>query len=116
MNIDLGELDKLEDELNDLSNSSKSADTKSIGGLGNGLGSFFGFGKENVNIKANSNTNESSSSNIGQATAESMGNTKTWDGFSKLNDIQQGETYSSSSKLSEREKRRKKRYDDKKNK
>lgn len=109
MNIDLGELDKLEDELNDLSNSSKSADTKSIGGLGNGLGSFFGFGKENVNIKANSNTNESSSSNIGQATAESMGNTKTWDGFSKLNDIQQGETYSSSSKLSEREKRRKKR-------
>jgi hypothetical protein len=104
MNIDLGELDKLEDELNDLS---KSADTKSIGGLGGGFGSFFGFGKDK---QANANANaESSSSNIGQATADSMGNTKTWDGFSKLNDVQPTESYSSSSKMSDREKRRKKR-------
>lgn len=110
MNIDLGELDKLEDELNDLSNSSKSADTKSIGGLGGGFGSFFGFKPaNNTNANANANENEASSSNIGQATADSMGNTKTWDGFSKLNDIQPSESYSSSSKMSDREKRRKKR-------
>ena len=102
MNIDLGELDKLEDELNDLS---KSSDTKSIGGLGGGFGSFFGFGKDK---QANANA-DTSSSNIGQATADSMGNTKTWDGFSKLNDVQPTESYSSSSKMSDREKRRKKR-------
>ena len=105
MNIDLGELDKLEDELNDLSNLSKTADTKTIGGFG----SFFGFGKDKPTNANTNNANDSSSSNIGQATADSMGNTKTWDGFSKMNDINQGESYSSSSKMSEREKRRKKR-------
>lgn len=109
MNIDLGELDKLEDELNDLSNSSKTTDTKSIGGLGGGFGSFFGFGKDKSTDKKSDANDAASSSNIGQATADSMGNTKTWDGFSKMNDVQQGESYSSSSKLSEREKRRKKR-------
>ena len=107
MNIDLGELDKLEDELNDLS---KSADTKSIGGLGGGFGSFFGFKPANNNNANNVNNNaDASSSNIGQATADSMGNTKTWDGFTKLNDVQPTESYSSSSKMSDREKRRKKR-------
>jgi len=108
MNIDLGELDKLENELNDLSNSSKpSGDTKSIGGL-SGFGSFFGFGKEKEKEKEKEKSNESSDSNIGQATADSMGNTKTWDGFSKINEIpQSGPAYGS--KLSDREKRRKKR-------
>ena len=106
MNIDLGELDKLENELNDLSNSSKSADTKSIGGL-SGFGSFFGFGKDKESKPAPSGY-EPSDSNIGQATADSMGNTKTWDGFSKINEIPQSGP-SSSSKLSDREKRRKKR-------
>jgi hypothetical protein len=42
MNVDLGELDKLEDELNNLSSSSSNPDTKSIGGMG-GFGNFFGF-------------------------------------------------------------------------
>ena len=103
MNIDLGELDKLENELNDLSNSAKAADTKTIGGFT----SFFGFGKEKESKPASSGY-EPSSSNIGQATSESMGNTKTWDGFSKMNDIPQTGS-SSGSKLSDREKRRKKR-------
>jgi len=108
MNIDLGELDKLENELNDLSNSSKSADTKSIGGL-SGFGSYFGFGKDKEKeVKQSSSGYEPSDSNIGQATADSMGNTKTWDGFSKINEIPQSGP-SSSSKLSDREKRRKKR-------
>lgn len=105
MNIDLGELDKLENELNDLSNSSKAADTKSIGGL-SGFGSFFGFGKDKG--QSTSSTIEPSESNIGQATADSMGNTKTWDGFSKINEIPQSGP-SGGSRLSDREKRRKKR-------
>jgi len=108
MNIDLGELDKLENELNDLSSSSnKTADTKSIGGL-SGFGSFFGFGKEKEMKPAAQSSYEPSDSNLGQATADSMGNTKTWDGFSKINEIPQTGP-SSSSKLNDREKRRKKR-------
>ena len=111
MNIDLGELDKLENELNDLSNSSKASDTKSIGGLG-GFGSFFGFSKDKDKEKEKENKPSSgyepSDSNIGQATADSMGNTKTWDGFSKINEIPQSGA-SSGSKLNDREKRRKKR-------
>lgn len=104
MNIDLGELDKLENELNDLSSSSnKSADTKSIGGFS----SFFGFGKEKEVKASSSHANEASDSNLGQATSDSMGNTKTWDGFSKINEIPQ--SGSSSSKMNDREKRRKKR-------
>ena len=105
MNIDLGELDKLENELNDLSSSAnKSADTKSIGGFS----SFFGFGKEKDVKAASSHANEASDSNLGQATSDSMGNTKTWDGFSKINEIPQSGP-SSSSKMNDREKRRKKR-------
>jgi Family of unknown function (DUF5767) len=108
MNIDLGELDKLENELNDLSNSSKAADTKSIGGL-SGFGSYFGFGKEkDKESKQTTSGYEQTDSNIGQATADSMGNTKTWDGFSKINEIPQSGP-STGSRLSDREKRRKKR-------
>lgn len=113
MNIDLGELDKLENELNDLSSSSNSkGETKSIGGL-SGFGSYFGFSgnKDKEREKdANSNSNEQSDSNLGQATSDSMGNTKTWDGFTKVNEIPQTTGFSSSSsKLNDREKRRKKR-------
>ena len=108
MNIDLGELDKLENELNDLSNSSKAADTKSIGGL-SGFGSYFGFGKDKEKESKQATSGyEASDSNIGQATADSMGNTKTWDGFSKINEIPQSGP-SGGSKLSDRERRRKQR-------
>lgn len=104
MNIDLGELDKLENELNNLSASS--TETKTLGGLGNSFSSFFGLGgssQEPANKYVD--TNDSS---LGQATAESMGNTKTWDGFSKINEIPQSGP-SSSSRMNDREKRRKKR-------
>jgi len=107
MNIDLGELDKLENELNDLSAASKPSETKSIGGL-SGFGSFFGLGNDKKEVKPVDTTYEKSDSNLGHATADSMGNTKTWDGFSKINEIPQTGP-SSSSKLNEREKRRKKR-------
>jgi len=105
MNIDLGELDKLENELNDLS-ASAAADTKTlgIGGLGSTFSNFFG-GSSAKPAASSSSTNENDS-NLGQATADSMGNTKTWDGFQKINEIPQ---VSSGSKLSEREKNKKKR-------
>jgi len=112
MKIDLDELDNLEKELNDLSGvkpmnipeTPSSSSSKTIGGLGNSFGNFFGFGKEpmkSVNL-------EPSDSGLGQATAESVNNTsKTWDGFAKMGaEIPKS---SSSANMTERERRRKKR-------
>jgi len=110
MNIDLGELDKLENELNELSGSvSSSGETKSLSGLGgftNSFTSMFGMGG-NSNTKKVEVANDHTDSNLGHATVDSMGNTKTWDGFSKINEIPQASA--ASSKLTDREKRRKKR-------
>jgi len=103
MNIDLGELDKLENELNNLSAST--SETKTLGGLGNTFSNFFGMGGSSEPATKTVDTNDSS---LGQATAESMGNTKTWDGFSKINEIPPSGP-SSGAKMNDREKRRKKR-------
>uniref|UniRef100_A0A6C0JWC7 Uncharacterized protein n=1 Tax=viral metagenome TaxID=1070528 RepID=A0A6C0JWC7_9ZZZZ len=114
INIDLGDLDKLESELNDLSGAS-SAPTSS-GGLFSdnkvlsGLGNMFGFGKSEQGAGATQSSSYSGdgySSKLGSATAETVGNTSTWDGFSKMNDIPT--EHSSSSRMTDREKRRKKR-------
>ena len=110
VNIDLGELDNMEKELNELSksvdngnnkNTSSSNGTKTVG-LGS-LANMFGFGGNEKKIEETNNT-----SNLGQATKETIGTTKTWDGFSKFNEIPQDRSYSSSSHLNDREKRRKK--------
>jgi hypothetical protein len=113
INIDLGDLDNLENELNALSgvkpmNIPEPVESKTIGGLGSSFGNFFGFGKEpikSVNL-------EPSDSGLGQATAESANNTsKTWDGFTKIGaEIPKSASASSSSaNMTERERRRKKR-------
>jgi hypothetical protein len=113
MNIDLGELDKLENELNNLSSSASNSDTKSLGGLGNSFSNFFGLGggdssgTKKVNISEPSSNSQEPS--LGQSTADSMGNTKTWDGFSKINEIPQSGPSGGSSRMSDREQRRKKR-------
>jgi|LauGreDrversion4_2_1035121.scaffolds.fasta_scaffold47118_2 hypothetical protein len=101
--IDLGDLDSLENELNDLSASSSSSssskptgDTKMFGGLSN----LFGFGsKEEEPVKVN----------LGQATKEAgSANTKTWDGYGKFTDIPTNPDKPIQSKMSERDKLRKK--------
>jgi hypothetical protein len=110
INIDLGDLDNLENELNELSGnkpSNHAGETKSLSGFAS---SIFGFNEEskkpqNVSF---SNDNDRNDSRLGSATAESIGNTKTWDGFSKLNEIPLHDS-GSSSRLTDREKRRKKR-------
>jgi len=112
INIDLGELDKLENELNNLSASSN--ETRTLGGLGNSFSSFFGMGNNDIknidtkHIDIDTPSNFNSEPSLGQATSDSMGSTKTWDGFSKINEIPQS-GFSSGSKLSDRERRRKKR-------
>jgi hypothetical protein len=102
MSLDLGDLDKLEDEMNELS-ANISAPAKSSG--------FSGFASNlfGSNSKSPSAAEEPyhSASHLGEATRDSIGNTKTWDGFSKMNSAPVSQ--SSGTTLNDREKRRKKR-------
>jgi hypothetical protein len=93
--IDLGELDNLESELNELSSMNMpTVDKKSFSA------GMFGYDQKP----------QENDSKLGGSTVESIGNTKTWDGFSKLNEVPVGEgTRAPSANLNEREKRRKKR-------
>lgn len=109
INIDLGNLDSLENELNELSGnttSQKSENVKSVSGLGGFAQNWFGIGGDKPAASEPASNNTESDSNLGQATHETMGNTKTWDGFSKMNEIP---NVSSAPKMNERERRRKKR-------
>jgi len=115
INVDLGELDSLENELNELSgnsssSSSSSGETKSLSGLSGFASNLFNFGSKPEQAKSTAN-NSNNDSNLGHATVESIGSTKTWDGFSKMNDVPGGDRGPSaaSANLSDREKRRKKR-------
>jgi hypothetical protein len=110
-NVDLGDLDKLESELNELSSSASEhyskpdSSTKTMSGLsgfGSTFSNFFGGSSETKNTVVSENTD----SNLGQATSESIGNTKTWDGFTKLGEVP---APSINIPLTDRERRRKKR-------
>ena len=106
VDINLGELDKIENDLNELSNSGSNSgmgESKTLTGFSSNL---FGFGGSSTTGKVNS-SNEPSDSKVGSATAESIGTNKTWDGFSKVNDIPFEK--SSGPKLTERDRRRKQR-------
>ena len=128
INIDLGDLDKLENELNELSGTSRNVnlsrsgvassapstsyfgDTKSISGLASSL---FGFGgNESTQGSAKLVEEiEKTDSRLGHSTVESMGSSKTWDGFTKMGDIPPGDIGGAgpSARLTDKEKRRKKR-------
>ena len=94
--IDIGNLDSLEAELNTLSGNSNNAEDNSLRGFASNL---FNFKKEP----------ETHDSNLGTATANSVsGVTKSFDGFSKMNDVPV-DFSESSSKISDREKRKKRR-------
>ena len=111
-NVDLGDLDRLENELNELSGNGGGGSSKSGGGGGetktlSGFSNLFNWGggsKSAANASA-SNPPDDSGSNLGQATKESIGNTKTWDGFGKMGDV----PGANAPRMSDREKRRKKR-------
>jgi hypothetical protein len=99
--MDLGELDQLENDLNNLSKpSASSSESKTLSGFSSGL---FGF---DTPASSGPSVSFETDSKLGAATAESVGNTNTWDGFGKLNEIP---IERPSSGLSDREKRRKKR-------
>jgi hypothetical protein len=101
INIDLGELDRLEDELNELndipSSRGSSSNTKSLGGFAQNLFNFNTVPEANDVIP---------DSKLGNATANSVGNASNgFEGFSRMNDTVNENT----SKTSDRDKRRKKR-------
>jgi hypothetical protein len=109
--VDLGDLNKLESELNTLSESSvpsappASGETKTLSGFAANL---FGFGSSEPATKSVAIDPESNDSKLGQATSDSMGNTKTWDGYAKMNEIPLSGG-SQGAKMTDRERRRKKR-------
>lgn len=105
--INMTELDDLENELNELSNINMKSDVKTVETKTSSFGNFFGFGSNGNNVK---NVEETKTdSNVGQATVDSIGNTKTWDGFHKLGADVPTSSRASNSTMNEREKRRKKR-------
>jgi hypothetical protein len=113
--IDLGDLNDLENELNELSGVSGSSNktvsystpNSSSGGGGGETKTLSGFASNLFNFGASTTEPAKNDSNLGQATVDSIGNSKTWDGFSKMNEVPL--TGSSAPKMNDREKRRKKR-------
>ena len=109
--VDLGDLDDLESELNNLSqkNSQTGEDgSKTLTGMASELFGMGGFSQQEPSNKQDETINisiEESDSNLGNATRDAIGSTKTWDGFSKMNEVP-SVNYNSS--MSDREKRRKK--------
>lgn len=97
-NVDVKDLDALESELNELSN--KPIETTS--NSGGGFADIFKFGGA-----SNTPTNAplETDSKIGSATMDGIGSTSTWDGYGKMNDVPN----TSAPRMTDREKRRKKR-------
>jgi len=116
VDFELGDLDTLENELNELSGtassksvSTSSGETKSLGGFAADL---FGLGSSQPTQSAKSLNldNEYNDSKLGHSTAETMGTTKTWDGFVKMNEIPiGGDKGFGGTNMTDRERRRKKR-------
>ena len=111
--VDLGDLDRLANELDELSGEkpkSSQGETRTLGGFAANLFNF-GGGGVGGGIAEPSHTihlDPENDSKVGHATAETSGSAKTWDGFGKMNDIP-GSAASSTPRLTDREKRRKKR-------
>lgn len=115
-NFNIDDLNTLEDELNDLSKSvnfgGQSSDKSTGGGGGGGGGDdfFTSTTKKMGNIFGLNDNNPSTDSNVGRATASSINEpTKTSDGYGKINDIPTDFALSTSLRMTEHEKRKKKR-------
>lgn len=98
-NVDVNDLDALESELNELSNKPNESTSNS----GGGFADIFKFG--GGGNKTPTNAPLETDSNIGSATMGGIGSTTTWDGYGKMNDVPN----TSAPRMSERDKRRKKR-------
>jgi len=108
LNVELDNLDDLETELNNLSANATNKSTTNDGGIASNLFNLGGFFKSNdpVEIQVDS-LDMNNDSRLGQSTRESSGSAKTWDGYSKMNEMPKSSH--SSSNTNDREHRRKKR-------
>ena len=104
--VDIEDLNNLENELNDLTKNVETTESTQPSSTLGGISNFLNFGKSDEKHNDPIGNLHEPSSNLGSATVESIGNTKTWDGFTKTNEVP---ISSSSSRMNEREKRRKKR-------
>lgn len=104
VNLNLDDIDNLEKEMNDLSSSIQIGADAAPSVEEVKTDSLF----SNIEPKLNVDT-EFTDSNLGSATKETLGNAKTWDGFTKINEVP-NVAPSSSKKMSEKEMRRKKRH------
>ena len=114
VNVDFSDLDKLESQLNQLSSSAakESSAGSLFGETTKSISGFFGFGNGSEQPAKPVDGYEQTDSKLGQSTTSSLGNTKTWDGFTKVGDIPPSNGFaksSSTNNMSDREKRRKKR-------
>jgi hypothetical protein len=130
MNLNLGELDNLENELNEITgnlpnktNTNTNTNTNNSTFV-NFASNLFGIGgneptesSKKVSLNIDEDNNDS---NLGNATRESIGNNKTWDGYPKMSDVppsnnsnsffsSSSSSSSSSTKLNDRDRRRKQR-------
>ena len=82
---DLKDLDELEKDLNSLSDNLKKDDTKSNLNVSFGDSTKINLNSFDSNVK--SETNKPTIGHVGSATASSMKDKKTWDGFGKFNNV-----------------------------
>lgn len=91
VNYELGDIDKLENSLKSYAtlNAASSSGggmldsaTKTLSGFASSI-----FGGSKPAVKHSESGYEESDSKLGQSTASSLGNTKTWDGFTKISNI-----------------------------
>ena len=102
---DLKDLDELEKDLNSLSDNLKKDDTKSNLNVSFGDSTKINLNSFDSNVK--SETNKPTIGHVGSATASSMKDKKTWDGFGKFNNVpinNKGKTEPTLSKEEELEK------------
>jgi len=90
VNYELGDIDKLENSLKTIAASNNGGGmldsaTKTLSGFASSL---FGGSKDTSASRNHEHSGyEESDSKLGQSTASSLGNTKTWDGFTKVSHI-----------------------------
>jgi hypothetical protein len=94
VNYELGDIDKLENSLKSIAGDDARSGggildgaTKTISGFASNLFGMGGGSKKTVSMPTDDNGYEESGSKLGQSTASSLGNTKTWDGFTKITNI-----------------------------
>jgi hypothetical protein len=89
--IDIGDLNALEAELNELSDipapSSSSSKSVFFSGIGSGSSNGVSFKEDSMELGNNNSSSNNSGFNLGSSTASASDDKQTWDGFGKFNNV-----------------------------